>query len=291
MADSNSKKKILVLGATGMLGSTMLRYFMSCPDLEVTGSSRSSTALKHLPRDAAASVISGIDVENYDSLSNLVAEIKPDFVINCIGLIKQDANAQDPLLAIPVNSMLPHRLSRICAIDNARLIHLSTDCVFSGSKGMYTESDTPDATDLYGLTKLLGEVDNSHTITLRTSMVGRELLGQRGLIEWFLSQSGSVQGFKKAIFSGLTTIEIARVMHEYIMPSPELSGIFHLSTDSISKYDLLKLVADCYGKVIDIIPNYEVSINRSLDSSRFRAATGYVPKSWKDMIRELHDFG
>jgi dTDP-4-dehydrorhamnose reductase len=236
-------------------------------------------------------LISGVDVENIDSLMRVIGDTKPDVVINCIGLVKQLAEAEDPLAAIPINSLLPHRIARLCAVADARLVHMSTDCVFSGSKGMYSESDQSDAKDLYGRSKFLGEVDYPNAITLRTSIIGHELEGARSLVGWFLSQSGSVRGFKKAIFSGLPTVEIARLIRDFVLPDPHLHGLYHVSADPINKYDLLGLIADAYGKRIEIVLDESYFIDRSLDSARFRSITGFEPKPWVELVRSMRDFG
>ena len=211
-------------------------------------------------------------------------------MINCIGIVKQLADANDPLYALPFNSLLPHRLANLCGVAGARLVHMSTDCVYSGSKGMYTEEDIPDATDLYGRSKLLGEVDYPHAITLRTSIIGHELIGARSLVCWFLEQSGCVSGFNRAVFSGLPTVEIARLIRDYVLPNPLLHGVYHVSSDPINKFDLLKLVAHIYGKNIQIEKNGDYEIDRSLDSVRFREETGYSPASWEDLIVSMHEF-
>ena len=282
--------KVLVLGATGMLGNAVLRLFTQSSGYQVFGSVRSSTARHLLPVDLHHNVISGVDVENIDSLTRLFAAVYPDVVINCIGLVKQLAEADDPLAAIPINSLLPHRLARLCEVAGARLVHMSTDCVFSGTKGMYTEADAADAKDLYGRSKYLGEVDYPHAITLRTSIVGHELDGERSLVGWFLAQTSSVKGYKSAIFSGLPTVEIARVIRDLIIPRPELHGLYHVSSEPISKFDLLTLVAETYGKTIDIIADDKLVIDRSLDSTRFRQATGFAPKPWSELIKSMRDF-
>jgi dTDP-4-dehydrorhamnose reductase len=204
--------------------------------------------------------------------------------------VKQLDEANDPLSAIPINSILPHRLARLCSLVGARLVHLSTDCVFSGAKGMYSESDVPDAYDVYGRTKLLGEVSYAHTITLRTSIIGHELKGSSSLIGWFLAQQGSVKGFSRAVFSGLPTVEIARIVNEHVLPDAGLHGLYHLSADPIDKYQLLQLVANVYGKETDIVEDQSLVIDRSLDSSRFRDATGFKPDSWPVLVRRMYDF-
>jgi len=186
-------KRIVVLGANGMLGNAIYRYFSLDPNYQVYGTVRSWNSAAHLNEQTpSAQCLTGIDVENLDSLSRMFAFIQPDLVINCIGIVKQLTESKDPLMAIPINSMLPHRLARLAQIARARLVHISTDCVFSGKKGNYSEDDVPDAEDLYGRSKLLGEVDYYNAITLRTSIVGHELTGARSLIEWFLSQKNEV---------------------------------------------------------------------------------------------------
>lgn len=282
--------RILVLGATGMLGSAMLRLFSESQSYQAYGTVRSAHAAKLLPESVRANLIHGVDVENFDSLANAFAVSRPNVVINCVGLVKQLAAADDVLSAIPINSLLPHRLARLCDVAGARLIHMSTDCVFSGIKGKYTEEDISDAHDLYGRSKYLGEVDYPNAITLRTSIIGHELGGSRSLINWFLSQQGQTRGFTKAIFSGLPTVEIARLIRDHVIPHPELHGLYHVSAEPINKFDLLTLVAEVYGKTIDIQPDEGLAIDRSLDSSRFREATGFVPKTWPDLIRSMRNF-
>lgn len=282
--------RILVLGASGMLGSAVLRSFSQNMSYEAYGTVRSARAAKLLPESVHASLILGIDVENFDSLASAFATSQPDVVINCVGLVKQLAAANDALSAIPINALLPHRLARLCDVAGARLIHMSTDCVFSGKKGMYNEEDVPDACDLYGRSKYLGEVDYPHAVTLRTSIIGHELEGSRSLINWFLSQNGQTRGFTRAIFSGLPTVEIARLIRDHVIPYPKLHGLYHVSAEPIKKFDLLKLVAEVYGKKIDIQPDDSTVIDRSLDSSRFRAATGFLPKAWPDLVRSMYEF-
>jgi dTDP-4-dehydrorhamnose reductase len=235
-------------------------------------------------------VVSAGLIDDPDMLTRLIDRTQPTVVINCVGLVKQLENGSDPLSAIPINSILPHRLARLCALVGARLVHLSTDCVFSGTKGMYSESDIPDAYDVYGRTKLLGEVDYPHTITLRTSIIGHELRGSSSLIGWFLAQPESVRGFSKAVFSGLPTVEIARIINEHVLPDANLYGLYHLSADPIDKYQLLRLVGKIYGKDTDIVEDQSLVIDRSLDSSRFRDATGFTPESWPELVRRMHDF-
>lgn len=289
---NQNKRRLLVLGASGMLGNAVLRVFCADPAYEVFASVRSHGVIAKLRAKAPpAQFVAGIDVESLDSLTRLFARVRPDLVINCIGVVKQLAEADDPLTAIPINALLPHRLARLAQVAGARLIHVSTDCVFSGRKGGYVETDPSDADDLYGRSKLMGEVDYENAVTLRTSIIGHELASAHGLIGWFLAQTGPVRGFTKAIFSGLPTVELARVMKDFVVPHPELRGTWHVSAAPIDKYSLLKLAAAEYGRDNAISPDDKLVIDRSLDSSRFRAVTGYAPPSWPDLVREMRAFG
>jgi dTDP-4-dehydrorhamnose reductase len=283
--------KILIIGANGMLGSTLLRYFCAKKKFSVGATVRNTKSLKNLITVYNYELFNGINVNSRSCLSRVFKEFNPNIVINCVGLVKQLTDTHHPLEAIMLNSFLPHYLVKLSLKYKARFIHFSTDCVFSGKKGNYAESDLPDPLDLYGRSKLLGEINYSNAITLRTSIIGHEIESCRSLLNWFLSQSKNIQGYKKVIFSGLPTYEIARIIHDYILPNRFLNGLYHVSGDPINKYDLLLLVKNTYGKNINIIPNNKIMINRSLDSSRFRKATGFSPKSWNLLIREMKAFG
>ncbi len=282
---------VLVLGATGMLGSAVLRFFAQSPGYSVIGSVRSTDAARLLPHALREQIISGIDVHDADGLLQLFDRVRPNIVINCVGLVKQLAGAGDPLTALPINSMFPHRLLRLCKVARSRLIHISTDCVFDGAKGMYSESDVADAKDLYGLSKYLGEVHEPPAITLRTSIIGPELNSAHGLLGWFLAQRTETKGFTRAIFSGLPTVELARVIRDFVIPKSDLKGLYHVSAAPISKHDLLLLVAREYGKSIDVVPDGRLIIDRSLDSTRFREHTTYAPPSWPQLVRCMREFG
>lgn len=279
-----------MLGASGMLGNAVLRVMCEEQSLEVFGTVRSSNVTHLFSKEVVKTIIRGCDVADHDALVKLFAEVMPDVVINCIGLIKQLADVDDPLITLPINAMLPHRLANLCNLVGARLVHMSTDCVFSGSKGSYKESDFSDATDLYGKSKYLGEVDYPHAITLRTSIIGHELQSTYGLIGWFLSQQGSCKGFRRAIFSGLPTVVLAKVIRDIVLQRTELTGVYHVAAKPISKYDLLKLVAEVYGKQIEVIPDDNLVIDRSLNAERFNLATGYVAPEWIDLIKTMHSY-
>lgn len=281
--------RVLVLGASGMLGNAMLRVMSDQDGWSVYGTVRSpNPALKALA--PKGQLLHGIYADQPDSLVAAFIHSRPQVVINCVGLVKQLASADDPLEALPINAILPHRLASLCELAQARLVHISTDCVFSGSQGNYHESDIPDAEDLYGRSKLLGEVSNRHTITLRTSIIGHELGRDHGLIGWFLSQQGCVKGYTEAIFSGLPTCELARVVRDYVIPNTDLHGLYHVAAEPISKHDLLQIVSRVYGKPLQIEPDDRLKINRSLDASRFKQATGYVVPAWPELIAQMHEF-
>jgi dTDP-4-dehydrorhamnose reductase len=289
MADG--KKKILVLGASGMLGSAMLRVLAGDRMLEAYGAVRSPGVIAQFAETPRDRFLVGTDVLDEQGLVSLFGKVRPDIVVNCVGLIKQLESASDPILAIQINALLPHRLLSICRLAGARLVHISTDCVFSGKKGMYRESDPSDACDLYGKSKYLGEIaDAEDAITLRTSIIGHELGSHHGLLEWFLHAKGTVMGFTEAYFSGLPTVELARIVCDLVIPKPELHGLYHVSVDRISKLDLLTLVSEIYADNKEIVPDPALKIDRSLNSDRFRAATGYRPPSWRDLVTAMHDF-
>lgn len=282
--------RVLVLGVTGMLGHDVYQVLGKSPVLDVWGTLRSSAGLSHFSGKQRERMLPGVDVLDQDALTTVLAHLRPDVVINCVGLIKQLTDANDPLVALPINALFPHRLAKLCALGGARLIHISTDCVFSGSKGLYVESDVSDAEDLYGKSKNIGELQNlPNAITLRTSIIGHELGSNHALINWFLSQEGPVRGYRKAIFSGLPTVELARVIRDYVLPKPQLHGLYHVSVDPIDKYSLLKLVAEIYEKNIEIVPDDRVQIDRSLDSTLFRNATGYTPPAWRELVEVMCD--
>jgi dTDP-4-dehydrorhamnose reductase len=282
--------RVLVLGASGMIGSTTFRVLSERHDWDVYGSVRSETAKQFFPAQLAERLLANVDVTNYDALVDVFARIRPEVVINCVGATKHKTDGNDPLMAIPLNALLPHRLARLCDAVNARLVHVSTDCVFSGKQGHYTEEDLPDTDDVYGRSKALGEVDYPNAITLRTSTIGHELQSSYGLLDWFLTQQGSCKGFKRAIFSGLSSMEFARVIRDIVIPQPSLHGLYHVAGPAIAKYDLLKLVAKVYGKAIEIIPENEFVIDRSLNADRFHAATGYQSPEWPELIESMRAY-
>lgn len=282
------KPSILVLGASGMLGSTIFRKFHAIDNFRTFGTIRRPEGLKHFSEEQGQRIIAHVSFESEADILRAFAASRPDIVINCVGIIKQLPNANDHLESLAINAVLPHRLANYCKMVGARLIHFSTDCVFSGAKGQYVESDHADAYDLYGRTKYLGEVDYENAITLRTSIIGHELSSAHSLIDWFLTQSSETKGFRKAIFSGLPTIEVAEVLRNFVIPNERLRGLYHLSVNPISKLDLLRMVASTYERTINIVPDDKVVIDRSLNSDRFRNATGFAPKPWTQLVEDMH---
>jgi dTDP-4-dehydrorhamnose reductase len=283
------EKKILVLGVTGMLGHTLFTYLSESEKYDVYATARSVDELgKWFLPALLEKVTTQVDAGDIDSIIRVIGLIRPDVIINCIGIIKQLPQAENPITAISVNALWPHRLAALCETVGARLIHISTDCVFNGIKGDYKEEDHSDATDIYGRTKSLGELRYPHSITLRTSIIGHELKGQYGLVEWFLAQSGRVKGFTGALYSGFPTVEMAHIIRDYVIPDEKLNGLYHVSSAGISKYELLKLVADKYKKKIEIEPDSDFTCNRVLDSTLFHSITGYTPPSWPELIEQMH---
>ena len=285
--------RLLVLGAGGMLGHIAFRWFAGLRGYHTLGTVRRQAIPAPIQRlqTATARLQPGFDALEATQLEQLVQDFRPDAVINCVGLVKQLEASRDPLQAIPVNALLPHRLAELCGRTGSRLVHLSTDCVFSGRRGLYREDDPPDPIDLYDCTKLIGEPVGPHVVTLRTSMIGPELISRHGLLSWFLSEPGPVRGYARAVFSGLPTVEVARVLAEHVLPNRELSGTYHLASDPIDKYALLKLVADEYSLPTPIERDENLVIDRSLDGSRFKAATGFAPAPWPELVRRMREFG
>ncbi|MFM5427130.1 dTDP-4-dehydrorhamnose reductase family protein [Aeromonas veronii] len=280
---------VLILGATGMLGYSLFSNLAGSSTLNVTGTVRSLTGKAAFFAQYQKQLLQGIDVTDIASLEQAIVTTKPAVVINCIGLIKQHDIAKQHVEAIEINTLLPHQLAALCDQYGARLIHFSTDCVFDGKQGMYQEADLPTATDLYGKSKCLGEVNYGRHLTLRTSIIGHELDSAVSLVDWFLSQSGAVNGFSKAVFSGVPTCYIAKLLAENILNKPEICGLYHLSAEPINKHSLISLVADIYGKEIEINESTQLVIDRSLDSSRLRQAIAFTPPSWRELIEFMHN--
>ncbi|GAV19752.1 dTDP-4-dehydrorhamnose reductase [Mariprofundus micogutta] len=278
--------KILILGGDGMLGHQLLKSWSDRHEVCVTlrGESRS---YDHYGLFHDTNSFYGVDVRDFNTIEQTVSKFQPDAIVNAVGIVKQRAEAQDAIISLEVNSLLPHRLSQLCGEVGARLIHMSTDCVFSGLKGMYTENDLEDASDLYGRSKLLGEVHDVQAVTLRTSIIGLELARNKSLIEWFLAQSGQVNGFSRAIYSGFTTMEMARIIENVLLEHKALSGLWHVASDPINKFELLSKLSEFMGRAdIRLLEDANFCCERSLDASKFNKETGYRPPSWDEMLSE-----
>ena len=278
--------KVLILGATGMLGSAVYRILSRQPDLRVYGTLRSAALTNLFAGDIQDGLTVVEDLENLDNLMHLFDTIAPDVVINCTS--QGAANPDDPMKTISIFSILPQRLLHLCQRADARLVQISSDGVFSGRRGQYSEDDLPDADDIYGISKLLGEVTGPNAITLRTSIIGHQLQGSKGLLEWFLSQADSCNCYSRAIFSGFPTVVLAEIIRDVIIPQSALNGLYHVATQPISKYALLELVAERYGKTISLISDATVAIDRSLIPHKFNLATGYVAPEWSSLIDTMY---
>lgn len=281
---------VLVLGAAGLLGNTMYRALAERGDWTVCGTIRNEQARAHFRDGIARNLAMVDDLAEPAVLRRTFAAMRPDVVVNCLSLPKSTLREDNLRVVIAGLAILPQHIARECAHVGARLIHFSTDGVFSGARagGNYSEDDAPDATDVYGIAKLLGEARDAHAISIRTSMVGHELGTAHGLLEWFLSQQGRCSCYTRAIWSGLPTTELAHIVRDVVIPRPELNGVYHVAGRAVSKYELLRMVADVYGKVIELVPDDRVVIDRSLDASRFAAATGYVAPAWPQLLAVMH---
>lgn len=280
--------KVLVLGATGLLGNAMFRVLSQAGSLTVFGTTRSVTAGEHFSPALARRLVTAQNLEDATELVAMLDALLPEVVINCTALPR--AQAQDPARMIAIYSLLPRLLQYLCRERGIRLIQIGSDGVFSGTRGGYTENDLPDARDPYGIAKILGEVDGPQALTLRTSILGQELATQSGLLAWFLRQEAECRCYTRAIFSGFPTVVLAQIIRDVVLPNARLQGIYHVASDPISKFDLLALVRQQYGKRIRMIPDDSVVIDRSLCAERFRLATGYTPAPWPEMIAIMHAF-
>jgi dTDP-4-dehydrorhamnose reductase len=280
-------KKILIFGATGMLGHKL--YQVLSPDNDVVGTIRSGyKTISRYGFMEPTILVPRFDATAPNAAKQVIESIRPDVVVNCIGVINKLVDEVGIPATTYLNAELPHEMYRICQPKGIRLIHISTDCVFSGKKGNYTEDDPSDAEDVYGKTKYLGEVKDPGAITIRTSIIGRELHSANGLLEWFISKHDTqVEGWANAIFSGFPTIHLSRIIAEIITKHPDLSGLYNISTEPISKYTLLSLINKAFGLNIEIKANPVPWEDKSLDSTRFRKATGFSPLPWGKMITEL----
>lgn len=271
--------RVLILGGNGMLGRRLTETLGERHDVRAT--------VREAGGSASNRFVGGVDACDFARVAEVVGRFRPEAVLNAIGLVKQRPEGQDPLPALEVNAVFPHRLARLCAAEGIRLVHFSTDCVFSGARGSYRESDVPDAADIYGRTKQLGEVGAPH-LTLRTSIIGLEPCRQQGLVEWFLARRGPTTGYRRAIFSGLTTTEVGRLVDRLLVGHRDLTGLWHVASAPIDKFTLLEGLARELGREdVRLEPVDEPACDRSLDGSAFVEATGYRPPTWGEMLREL----
>jgi dTDP-4-dehydrorhamnose reductase len=288
--------KLCILGGRGMLGHTMFEVlhedFVAPTDqlwMTVNGSALDNPEV--VERYGAAQLIESFNALHPEACCNVLREMRPDVVVNCIAVVKQRADAQtDSIRALTVNALFPQHVARAAQEWGGRVIHFSTDCVFSGNRGHYRETDIPDADDLYGRTKLLGELHAENALTLRTSMIGPELAHHASLHDWFLNEAqrtGRVKGYRRATFSGLTTRRLAEITAELIAEHTDLQGLYHLAGEPISKLDLLVKLRDAYALRVDIVPDDQVNIDRTLDGSRFEQATGMTRPTWDDMVAQM----
>lgn len=280
--------KILVLGVSGLLGHTIFRILSETTQWSVRGAVRNPKTRELFPGALRKRTVLCGDLEHQIELKKTITGVEPEVVINCLSVPKGELREDNLRNVISNLSVLPQRIAHACVESGARLIHFSSDGVFSGTKGGYSEDDPPDATDIYGIAKFLGEVRDPHAISIRTSMIGHELQATAGLLEWFLSRQTECNCFTRAVFSGLPTTELARIIRDVVLVKPALSGIYHVAARPISKFDLLRLVAEVYEKRIKLIPDDRIVIDRSLNTDRFRAATGYEPPAWPELIRTMH---
>jgi len=280
--------RVLVLGASGMIGSAIFHVLSQSNDLEVWGSIRNVEQKRFFSSEQQKHLVHNANLLDQEQLVRLLDKLEPQVVINCVGLTKHHKEADDVLLAVPLNTLLPHRLAEMCSLIDARLIHISTDCIFSGARGNYLEGDQSDATDIYGKSKYLGELlTYPNAVTLRTSTIGHEFQSTYGLLEWFLSQKQECTGFSRAIFSGLPNTVFAEIIRDYVIPRPELQGLYHVGATPINKYDLLELIATEYKKEINILRDDKFIIDRSLNVDLFNKQTGYSASSWQELIQTM----
>ncbi len=271
-----------------MLGSAVFQILSEMDGATVMGTVRSAVSSQFFNSQLRGQLLVTENLEDIVTLQRIIEEVRPQVVINCVALRK--SNITDTLKYFSTFSLLPRRLAYLCRGINARLILISSDGVFSGARGNYVEDDFPDATDFYGIAKILGEVAEPNIMIIRTSVIGHELQSKSGLLEWFLSQDDRCQCYTRALFSGFPTVVLAQIIRDVIIPQKELQGIYHVATQPISKYDLLQLVATRYDKYITLVPDDSVAINRSLSSKRFTEATGYISPGWTELIDLMYTY-
>ena len=280
---------VLIFGISGMIGNTFFRDLFNYKDINVFGTVRTFDQRVFFPKKLREKILLIDNFMDEFALEDIFQKTNPDFIINCSGIIKQNMHVNDPLETVPVNSLFPHKLIKYCEKYSAKLIQFSTDCVFSGQKGSYKETDIPDANDLYGMSKIIGEVNsNKNVLTIRTSVIGHELIRKTSFLDWVVNSQNQIDGYKYALYSGLTAHELVKVTFHYIFKN-NLCGLYHISSNYISKYELIKIICETYKKEIIIKPNDFIKIDRTLDCQKFQLKTGYSPSNWKSMIKETYE--
>jgi dTDP-4-dehydrorhamnose reductase len=279
--------RILILGATGMLGHKLWQLLpQRFPDTYATVRARPQLLGSRLFEDER--VIAGVDCTDFRAVAGLLDRMAPQVIVNCVALTKRREGSARADASIALNALLPHQLAAWCADHGARLIHFSTDCVFTGRTGGYSEASMTDAEDLYGRSKALGEVAGDGALTLRSSFIGRELTRGTELLEWFLAQRGRrIKGYRQARYTGVSTIFMAQLVGDIITGYPHLAGLYNLASETVSKFELLCLARDAFRLDVEIEPDDTFVCRRDLDGSRLRQALGAAPPSWRDMMAGL----
>ncbi|MEM1234467.1 MAG: SDR family oxidoreductase [Pseudomonadota bacterium] len=279
--------KVLVLGASGMLGSAIFKELFACPRTDLLGTVSTSQRKTYFPPSMHDALHDGIAVEALDDCSRLIERFQPDVLINCIGIVKQRSEGQNLEKSSVINTFAPRFLAHTCATRGIRFIHFSTDCVFDGVTGNYRETDPCSPTDIYGITKMCGETVDGGALTLRTSIVGPELYGRLGLFEWFKAQTEAVQGYRNVHFSGVPTAYLAKIVKQVLYDFPDLAGLYHVASERISKYELLQIFSDVCASGIAIHPSETPVLDRSLNADKFSDATGIFPAPWRELSSYL----
>lgn len=280
---------MLILGASGMIGHRMWATLGERHEAIGVLRRQELGPLSMIPGIANKKALLGVEIQDISKLTKVIADTKPDIVLNCVGIVKQLKDSSDHMKSIALNALFPHQLAKVCADHNARMIQFSSDCVFDGLKGNYKESDFPNAQDLYGRSKALGEVDYmKNVVTMRTSSIGREVFPHGGLVEWFLSNKGkSITGYKQAIYSGFPTQRLGNIISDYIIPNKELTGVLQVAGTPIDKFSLLTMIKDHFQLNIEIMANDQVKVERGLNFDNFSKLTGFKSPTWKEMMKDL----
>jgi len=282
-------KRVLILGGSGMLGHKLYQVISKKYSTFVTFRNYSEK-IQNTNIFKNEEVINNVDAFQFDSIINAIEIVKPNVIVNCIGIIKQLDEAKNSKKSIYINSLFPHLLAEECEKNRTKLVHISTDCVFSGKRGNYNETDFADASDLYGRTKYLGEINYGDSLTIRTSIIGHELFSSVSLVDWFLSNKGNeVNGFERAIYTGLPTIRLSKEILRIIQNYPELNGLYQICTNPISKYDLLKIINTTYNLSIKINKDVNYSSDKSLRCDKYQKETNYFPKDWETLVEEMYN--